>query len=130
MDKDNGINIQASKEKLEKIIEEQRVIIRSAQADRKASAEIQRQPDELDVIQENVTQQVSIALMNKASSTIEACQNAIGYMRRGEFGYCRSCWDDIESSRLEKTPYLFLCSSCSQDSELLRRSHKQSSMHL
>jgi DnaK suppressor protein len=48
---------------------------------------------------------------------LRAVQGAIGRLRRGEYGRCQSCGQDISPARLEALPYAALCLECQQRAE-------------
>lgn len=118
---ENIFDIQAAAEKLNRIIDEQKTAIASSKLAISESSEQQRQPDELDAASGYSDMLVSTAQIRKSEETINRCVKALSYIKVGEFGLCRTCWDDIESDRLAATPYLDCCSSCSKDNEVVGR---------
>ncbi|MCY9861293.1 hypothetical protein OTK49_02030 [Vibrio coralliirubri] len=115
----------AASEKLNRIINEQKAAIASSKIAISESSEQQRQPDELDAASGYSDMMVSTAQIRKSEATIEECVKALSYIRVGEFGLCRTCWDDIELSRITATPYLDCCSSCSKDKDAIGHNYSK-----
>ncbi|KDM91035.1 hypothetical protein [Photobacterium galatheae] len=115
------IDLNVAQSALYKIIDSQKSAIQSAKDVIRNSSEMQRQADDLDASLGNTELQLSTSMILKAERTIRACVDSLHYIRINEFGLCRKCWDDIEYERLNKTPYLIHCSSCSKDEELVGR---------
>jgi DnaK suppressor protein len=49
-------------------------------------------------------------------------QSAIARLRRGEYGRCQRCGNDIAPARLEALPYAALCLPCQEREERVRTS--------
>ena len=118
----NILDVKSASEKLHKIISEQKNNINSSKESITNSSEQQRQPDDIDAASGNIELQLATAHMQRASATITKCTDALERIRIGEFGLCCSCWDDIEPQRLNVTPYLDMCASCSQIVEVKKKS--------
>lgn len=118
---ENQIDIIQAQNALNEIIQAQYSAIKSSKEAISSSSEMQRQADPIDVSYGTTEMQLNASLILKSEKTILACQASLRYIRDGEYGLCRSCWDDIEVSRLKTAPYLTHCSSCSQDQARVSR---------
>lgn len=116
------IDTKLATEKLNNIIDVQKNNILLAKESIKSSSEQQRQPDEVDAAYGNTELQLATSHIVRADQTIKKCHAALEQIKRGEYGLCTSCWDDIEIERIIVTPYLDNCSTCSQLSEIKKRS--------
>lgn len=118
---ENKIDLVQAQKDLNEIIKDQRSAINSTKEAISNSSEMQRQADPIDTSYGTTEMQLNTSLIRKAEQTILACQASLQYIRDKEYGLCRSCWDEIEVSRLKTAPYLTHCSSCSQDQALVGR---------
>lgn len=111
------IDLQAASIKLNNIVIEKRKVIEEAKESIKNSSENQRQPDSTDVASLYSEMVLNTALIRRSEQTIAQCAASLNSVKKGDYGLCSSCEDEIEPRRLMMTPYLDKCASCSKDIE-------------
>lgn len=60
----------------------------------------------------------TVSIITQAEARqLDAVEDALARMRRGEYGVCEECGRSIALARLEAVPYAALCVSCQEASE-------------
>jgi RNA polymerase-binding protein DksA len=60
---------------------------------------------------------LNLAEIDRDVAELRAVQDAIARLRRGDYGVCHSCGQDIAPKRLEALPYATLCFDCQTRAE-------------
>ncbi len=81
----------------------------------------ERQIDWLDQAWEENAARTLDGLVALYRTEMENIGAALARMRRGTFGLCAACHEEIESYRLESFPYAQFCASCAELREAVQR---------
>ena len=60
---------------------------------------------------------LNLAEIDRDVEELRAVQNAIARLKRGEYGVCEQCGQEIGAGRLEAVPYARLCIECQTRAE-------------
>ena len=77
--------------------------------------------DEVDISARRSEKELSMHMQYRTKRLIQEIQDALGRIKRGDFGICEECGRDIEVERLKVQPMTTLCINCKTDWEALRR---------
>lgn len=61
---------------------------------------------------ENENNDVLMGLREEARDELNQITSALHRVETGEYGYCRSCGEEIQAERLEALPYASQCVNC------------------
>lgn len=78
---------------------------------------VQGAGDEEDDATASVLVDLNVAEINRDVAELRAVQAAIARVRRGDYGTCQSCGQEISPKRLEALPYATLCIDCQTRAE-------------
>jgi DnaK suppressor protein len=53
-----------------------------------------------------------VAAIDREVEELRAVHAALGRLKRGEYGLCQTCGDEISAARLEQAPHAALCTVC------------------
>jgi RNA polymerase-binding transcription factor len=62
-------------------------------------------------------QEIDIALLGNEAQLLADCNDALERIRRGTFGVCEQCGQQIAVSRLEAVPHARTCLACARQRE-------------
>lgn len=57
-------------------------------------------------------QQLALAIRRRQQQRLQRIEHALELIRRGEYGVCTRCGQDIDVARLDVAPDTFLCMPC------------------
>lgn len=92
--------------------------------------------DELDLSSAELEQDMRLRLRSRETLYLKKIDEALDKIQAGTFGFCESCEEEIELSRLEVRPTAELCIQCKEAEELLEsrsadgRKHKSTGFRL
>lgn len=73
----------------------------------------EREPDdEAAQAYENVTQELTVATLERERRTLREIESALTRIKSGEYGSCTACGATIPKARLEAIPWARLCLQC------------------
>jgi DnaK suppressor protein len=73
--------------------------------------------DSCDEAQDSTEDEVSSALAQTESRELRAIENALEWLRQGNYGICQDCGRHIPLARLKAIPYATSCIKCQRESE-------------
>lgn len=88
---------------------------------KKADDEIDQDGDEVDKIQAKILATIEGSLGNRIKDKLTKIDLALAKIKKGTYGSCQDCEEDISEKRLMANPYGQLCLSCAEDREEPRK---------
>jgi DnaK suppressor protein len=73
---------------------------------------VQGAGDPEDAATADVLIHLNLSEIDRDVDELRAIQGALARLRRGEYGYCQRCGDEISPGRLEALPHATLCIEC------------------
>lgn len=73
---------------------------------------VQGAGDPEDAATADVLVDLNLAEIERDTQELKAIQDALARLRRGEYGYCQRCGEEISPRRLEALPHATLCIRC------------------
>jgi DnaK suppressor protein len=73
---------------------------------------VQGAGDPEDAATADVLIHLNLSEIQRDAQELNAIQDALARLNRGEYGYCQRCGDEISPARLEAVPYATLCIEC------------------
>lgn len=107
--------VNAFKKQLEERLEALRNVVREelANSDNERYQELAGAvPDEGDQSIADLLADVNLAVIDQHVNEIRRIEEALGRIRRGEYGVCTDCGEDIARKRLEAYPTAMRCHEC------------------
>ena len=83
---------------------------------------VQGAGDPEDAATADVLVDLNLAEIDRDAQELRAIQDALARLRRGEYGYCQRCGEEIAPGRLEAMPQATLCVQCQEQIERMRSS--------
>ena len=83
---------------------------------------VQGAGDPEDAATANVLIDLNLAEIDHDAQELRAIQDALARLKRGDYGYCERCGDEIPPARLEAMPHATLCVNCQSHIERARAS--------
>jgi RNA polymerase-binding protein DksA len=83
---------------------------------------VQGAGDTEDAATANVLVDLNLAEIDRDAQELRAIQDALARLKRGEYGYCQRCGEEIAPARLEAMPQATLCVRCQEQIERMRSS--------
>jgi DnaK suppressor protein len=83
---------------------------------------IQGAGDPEDAATADVLVDLNLAEIDRDAQELRAIQDALARLKRGEYGYCQRCGEEIAPARLEAMPHATLCVKCQTQIERMRAS--------
>ncbi|HZU27491.1 MAG TPA: TraR/DksA family transcriptional regulator [Bryobacteraceae bacterium] len=87
-----------------------------AQAERRLIV-VERSPDALDGTLQAAERERSARALGENFRLLRQVEAALARIRRGDFGICLSCEEEIPLRRLQAVPWAALCRSCQEKEE-------------
>lgn len=84
---------------------------------KKAADEIDQDGDEVDKIQAKILATIEGSLGDRIKEKLAKVDLALAKIKKGTFGVCQDCEENISEKRLMANPYGQLCLSCAEDRE-------------
>jgi DnaK suppressor protein len=63
---------------------------------------------------------INLSEIDRDVTELRAIQHALARLRRGQYGICQACGNDIDPARLDALPYAVLCLPCQERAERSR----------
>jgi DnaK suppressor protein len=73
---------------------------------------VQGAGDPEDAATADVLMHLNLSEIDRDAEELRAIQDALARLKRGEYGYCERCGEDISPGRLEALPHATLCIDC------------------
>ena len=106
------------KEIEKKLIEMREEILRRIQQARAEDQKGQRDiGDEGDAATDAINRETSLALENRDLEVLKEIDYALAKMKKGTYGICESCGDEIPIERLKVLPFARYCLECQEEME-------------
>jgi RNA polymerase-binding protein DksA len=70
-----------------------------------------------DIGSENFEQEFTLSLLENTEEVLGQIDNALERIRKGSFGMCEECGEEIPKERLKILPYTGLCVTCARKLE-------------
>ena len=83
---------------------------------------VQSAGDPEDAATADVLIDLNLTEIDHDAQELRAIQDALARLKRGEYGYCQRCGEDISPARLEAMPHATLCVKCQAQIERMRAS--------
>ena len=83
---------------------------------------VQGAGDPEDAATATVLVDLNLAEIDRDARELRAIQDALARLKRGEYGYCQRCGEEIPAARLEAMPQATLCVKCQEHLERTRAS--------
>jgi RNA polymerase-binding protein DksA len=83
---------------------------------------VQGAGDPEDAATADVLVDLNLAEIDHDAQELRAIQDALARLKRGEYGYCQRCGEEIAPARLEAMPHATLCVKCQAQLERMRSS--------
>ncbi|HEY3518774.1 MAG TPA: TraR/DksA family transcriptional regulator [Gammaproteobacteria bacterium] len=90
--------------------------------ERQYSDLVQGAGDPEDAATANVLVDLNLAEIDRDAQELRAIQDALARLKRGDYGYCQRCGEEIPVARLEALPHATLCVKCQERIERMRAS--------
>jgi DnaK suppressor protein len=71
-----------------------------------------------------VTKDIEIQVMEIKNRTLQAIDGALERIKRGRYGLCEECGDQIEPARLDVVPFALYCLNCQKQLEREEKGRK------
>jgi RNA polymerase-binding protein DksA len=81
---------------------------------------VQGAGDPEDAATADVLIHLNLSEIDRDTEELRAIQDALGRLKRGEYGFCQRCGEAIAPQRLEALPHATLCVECQS---LIERTH-------
>ena len=81
---------------------------------------VQGAGDPEDAATADVLIDLNLAEINRDADELKAIQDALARLKRGEYGYCQRCGEEISLRRLKAIPHATLCIDCQERVERAR----------
>jgi len=81
-------------------------------AEQRYSDLIQGAGDPEDAATADVLLELNLAEIQRDAQELMSLQDALGRLKRGEYGFCQRCGDAVAPGRLEALPHATLCVDC------------------
>jgi DnaK suppressor protein len=81
---------------------------------------VQGAGDAEDAATADVLIHLNLSEIDRDAEELRAIQDALARLKRGEYGYCQRCGEEISSRRLEAMPHATLCIECQERAERAR----------
>jgi RNA polymerase-binding protein DksA len=88
--------------------------------EQKYSDLVQGAGDPEDAATADVLIDLNLAEIDRDADELKAIQDALARLKRGEYGYCQRCGEEISPGRLEALPQATLCIECQERIERAR----------
>jgi RNA polymerase-binding protein DksA len=85
--------------------------------EQKYSDLVQGAGDPEDAATANVLVDLNLSEIDRDAEELRAIQDALARLKRGEYGYCKRCGDEISPGRLVAMPHATLCIECQTRAE-------------
>jgi DnaK suppressor protein len=100
---------------LEKELATQRNELRLRMDRHRMEVLIEREPDdEAAAAVESVSKDMTTATLERERRTLYEIESALTRIKKGEYGVCNNCGDEITPARLEALPWARLCLRCAE----------------
>jgi DnaK suppressor protein len=63
---------------------------------------------------------LNLSEIDRDVTELRAIQHALARLKRGQYGICQACGNDIDPARLDALPYAVLCLPCQERAERSR----------
>jgi len=83
---------------------------------------VQGAGDPEDAATADVLIDLNLTEIDHDAQELRAIQDALARLKRGEYGYCQRCGEDISPARLEAMPHATLCVKCQAQIERMQAS--------
>ena len=81
---------------------------------------VQGAGDPEDAATADVLIHLNLSEIDRDAAELSAIQDALARLKRGEYGFCERCGDEIPAARLEALPHAKLCLECQTRAERVR----------
>jgi DnaK suppressor protein len=78
---------------------------------------VQGAGDPEDAATADVLVDLNLSEIDRDAQELRAIQDALARLKRGEYGYCGRCGEEISAGRLEALPHATLCIECQKRAE-------------
>ena len=78
---------------------------------------VERNPDQLDEIQQAAERSLAISKLDRDCTELRLARAALGRIKDGSFGTCQECEEDIHPKRLAAMPWAVLCIRCQEEAD-------------